>query len=473
MASGQPPSFPNPAPQVSRRRALAALGLAIGGSGMALAGCDPNGGAEGEPMSILVIGAGMAGIAAARHLQDAGQAVTVLEARDRIGGRILTDRSLGVPLDLGASWIHGRRGNPLTGLAREAGVMTFTTDYETLRLYTADGKAVSEAELARLYETLEAVLESAADYGETLDHDTSLQAGIDYVLARRTMPESEARLLRFALSLEVDTEIAAAPDAVSLWWWDEGEQFGGPDELMSGGYVSLVEWLAQGLDVRTGHFVQTIAYGPQGVRITTGQGTLEADRAIVTLPLGVLQKGVVAFEPALPTARQEAIGRMGMGLLNKVVFRFPAVFWDEDAEFIGYAGEGNGRWPLFMNLAPVLGEPILLAFNGGAQALDLESLSNEAIISEGLAVLAALYGPGLPAPDATLVTRWAADPLSYGSYSYLPTGATPDDRDMLAEPLESVLYFAGEATSRDYPATVHGALLSGQAAATRLLEDLG
>ncbi|NJN93924.1 MAG: FAD-dependent oxidoreductase [Anaerolineales bacterium] len=172
----------------------------------------------------------------------------------------------------------------------------------------------------------------------------------------------------------------------------------------------------------------------------------------------------------MPASKTAAIRRLGMGLLNKTYLRFPEAFWDDEHDLLGYIGERKGEWAEWLNIYKYTGQPILLGFNAGRYGRQIEKLSDEQIVGAAMNTLRAIYGNDVPDPTASLITRWASDPLAGGSYSYLPPGATEADREALAEPVAERLFFAGEATASDYPATVHGALLSGRRAAAEIGE---
>ncbi|MCL4296015.1 MAG: FAD-dependent oxidoreductase [Anaerolineae bacterium] len=418
---------------------------------------------------ILIVGAGAAGLGAARALQDGGHKVIVLEARSRLGGRVWTDRSWpAAALDMGASWIHGVSGNPLTELAQEFKVKTLPTDYDSLLTYDLQGNPLSEAARDKLDNRLEHWLDKAAEWGEQLDRDISLQSGLDHVLKGQDLSRRERLQLDYALNTTIEHEFAADAAELSLWYWNEGKDLGGGDVIFPGGYDQILQGIAQGLDIRLDHVVQKVEYGRSGVKITTDRDTFEAERAAITLPLGVLKKGTVLFIPALPGWKRSAIRQLKMGLLNKAYLRFPEVFWDEAHELLGYIAERKGEWAEWLNIYRYTGQPILLGFNAGQYGRQIEKLSDRELVGATMKTLRTIYGAGIPDPETWLITRWASDPLAWGSYSYLPPGATQDDRETLARPVADRLFFAGEATSADYPATVHGALLSGRRAAAEI-----
>ena len=269
-------------------------------------------------------------------------------------------------------------------------------------------------------------------------------------------------------SLEV--EASGSADRMSAWYADEDDAFPGEDLVLQDGYDRVPAALAQGLDVRLGHRVLRIEHGAEGVRVITDRGDFDGDAAIVTLPLGVLQSGAVHFAPDLPRRKQAAIRRLGMGLVNKVVMEFPRAFAEGDPIVLGYMSSIRGEFPEFLNLMNHPGAPILVGFVAADMAKGLEPRPDREVVDRALAVVRRMYGASVPEPSNVRVTRWGSDPFSRGSYSYVPAGAGMDNYDELARPVGDRLLFAGEATNRRYPATVHGAYLSGVREAERVLD---
>lgn len=424
---------------------------------------------------IIVIGAGVAGLAAARHLADRGRQVIVLEARDRIGGRVWSDRSWpNAPLDLGASWIHGVQGNPLTTLANELKLPRKSTDFDNSAAYAADGTPLTDAQIETISDKFADLLEQMETIRETRDAadqpDLSLQTVFAQILTERRDSAAMQQALRWSINTTIEHEYAADSSDLSLYYWDdESESLPGGDVVFSQGYDQIFTKLAKGLEIRLGQVVQRIAYDASGVTVTTNQEQVTGTHAIITLPLGVLKRGTVTFTPVLPAAKVTAINRLKMGVLNKTYLRFPHVFWDRDVEWLDYIGERTGEWAEWLNVYYYTKQPILLGFNAGAYGAQIETLTDQAIVAGAMSVLRTIYGSSIPDPEAWQITRWGADPFAYGSYSHIPPGASSADRVTLAKPVSNRLYFAGEATHRQYPATVHGALLSGQRAAQQLL----
>jgi len=417
---------------------------------------------------VLVLGAGIAGLAAARTLTDKGLSVILLEARNRVGGRMWTNSSLGVPLDLGASWIHGVNGNPIAKLAKQFGIKTMPTDDENSIEFAANGSELPDGEFTRMEALFEDIYEEVATMQDNTDKDMPLQAAIDQVIASRGLSNDDLRRLNYYIHLVTALEYGADAKDLSLWWWDSDEEFSGEEVIFPGGYNQITDGLANGLDIRLGEVVKIVRYGADGVEVETSAGNYVADKAVVTFPLGVLKQALVKFEPPLPKSKQTAIERLGMGVLNKVYLKFPEAFWGGDVETISYMGGDLGEWSDWLSFVPFTGEPVLMAFHGGEKGFALEDLSDDEIATGAMRTLRVMFGDDIPEPEGVLITRWGKDPFSLGSYSHIPPFASGDDCDALAEPVGVVLFFAGEATSREYPGTVHGAYLSGLRAAEEM-----
>ncbi len=421
-----------------------------------------------EEPQIIVVGAGIAGLAAASELAASGYRILVLEARDRLGGRIWTNRSLGSPVDMGASWIHGVTGNPMKALAVQLGIETSATDYDDVIAFDAGGHQLSNAELGELANAFEELVEEVESFGESRDANLSIGAAFDHVRGQYSLTPDETVALNYA-SMSAVVAAAAELNELSLMHADQDDGFEGRDELFPAGYDQIARYLARTIDIRFNTVVSAIEHSASGVRIATSQGTYDAEYAIVTLPLGVLKRGSVSFRPPLPAAKQDAIGKLGVGVLNKVALRFPEVFWPRDREFIGYMSRLAGEYPQFLNWQKHSGSPVLLAFTGGDFARRLEDKTEKEIESEIMRILQRIFGHAIPEPDGLAVSRWRSDAYAAGSYSHIPPGATGAEYDRLADPVDhGRLLFAGEATIRQYPATVHGAYLSGIREAKRI-----
>lgn len=423
-------------------------------------------------LDLIVIGAGMAGLKAARELQRSGLAVQILEARPRIGGRVWTSREWPeLPMDLGASWIHGVDGNPITALARAAKVRTVATSYERSVAYDAMG-AELRGEKRRQFERIEARVEAAIRAAESADQDQSALAAVAG-LRHALQDEPDAnRIIDFVLNSQLEQEFGGSVQDLSAYWMDDGEGFDGEDHLFPDGYGQLANHLATGLSIALDEPVTRIDWSEPTVRVTTKKRIWTADHVLITVPLGVLKAGRIAFSPALPAAKQRAISGLGMGLLNKCFLRFGEAFWPKDVDWLEHIGATPGHWAEWVSFERAVGAPVLLGFHAAAAARALEAKSDAETVASAMKVLRRIFGTSIPDPIDALITRWASDPFALGAYSFNPVGVHPRLRDDLAASLSGRLHFAGEATERAYFSTVHGAYLSGQHAAAAILESI-
>lgn len=417
---------------------------------------------------IIVVGAGMAGLAAARTLVDAGYAVTVLEGRARVGGRVWTSRQwTDAPLDLGASWIHGTKGNPITALADTISAKRVATSYDSAILYDTSGQPATDAQEAAV-EAWQETLDEATAKAQHRAQDLSLQAAIEQVIDWAALSKRERQELQLFLNSTIEQEYAGATTEISAQYFEYDEAFTGKDVLFPDGYGAIPAYLAKGLALHLNQRVTDIAYDQHGVTVTTDRDTFRADRAVVTLPLGVLKQKVVRFAPLLPAAKVAAIESLGMGLLNKLYLRFPTPFWPTTYDWLTYLALEKGQWSEWLSLYRPTQKPILLGFTAAAFGRTIEQWSDEKLVNSAMSTLHTIFGRQIPAPTAWQITRWASDPFAYGSYSFYKVGSTPDSRAALAAPIAGRLFFAGEATAADYPGTVHGAYLSGLRAAEEI-----
>ena len=427
--------------------------------------CWDEGAEELAPVTgeVVVVGAGAAGLSAAATLSRRGAQVTVLEARNRIGGRVWTDRTLGVPIDLGGSWIHGWEGNPLTALCADNEIEHLQTDYDSIAVYDASGKEVPRGELQELEAGWEGLTAEVYAASAVAERDISVGKALAAAVRGEKLSARERAHLDWR---RATLEVTAASDLsdISLLG-EDGKGFGGGDRAFPKGYHQVIEVLARGLEIRRGVQVRSVKARGKRVTVKSREASWEADAVVVALPLGVLKHGIVRFDPGVGSAREKAVERLGFGTLNKVALRFPRTFWPDDVDFLGYQSRTHGEYPVVLNAARLVKEPVLMAFTGGTFAERMESRSLETVRGEVMAMLRTIFGSAVAEPTALVRSTWHSDPLAGGSYSHLRVGADAADFDVLARPLSERVLFAGEATNRDYPGTVHGAHLSGLRAA--------
>ena len=458
---------------LSRRRFLVA-GLSLLASSRLRAAALPTTSAD-----VIVVGAGASGLAAAAGLRARGFSVIVLEGRDRVGGRVWTDHKLGLPLDLGAAWLHGADDNPLVPLARKLGLDLVQTDWLNTDVHDQNGALLPADEVSGSHVAFRAVMKRVLEKRAALrgaPDDMSLEEAVRASIAEVGMP-CRPELTDWQIAY-LEDDYAEELKRLSLRVCRLDEEFQGGDFLLTGGYRGIIDHLAAGTDVRLSQRVTAIDHGQSPVQVTTAQGAYTARAVLCTLPVGVLHPaagGAVAgvqFQPGLPAAKLAALGNLATGLMNKVILRFDKPFWTARRDVIGWTGRRHGVFPVFVNGQRLRGAPLLETLVVGDHARSLERLPDESTVNAAMDAIRQIYGPGVPQPTAARITRWGLDPFAGGAYSYARVGAGVGDRQELARPVADRLFFAGEATHEKLAGTVHGAYATGLAQAERIAAAL-
>ncbi|HEX3550725.1 MAG TPA: NAD(P)/FAD-dependent oxidoreductase [Candidatus Elarobacter sp.] len=427
---------------------------------------------------VAVLGAGAAGLAAARVLSQAGASAIVLEARDRIGGRILTheDAGLAIPFDVGGEFIHGAA--PVTfDLLRAANMVAIDTAGAA---FAYEDGALRDREDP--FEIVAGVMARARSLPEDVSVDTFLRSLPD----GDPRSERERRYTRMLVEGfdAADPRRAGVRALADEWAPGDDESQTSAQFRPLGGYTRLLRSMVGALDPRRAHVrlstvVQHVSRDGDEMLVDAvvrgAQLRVRARAAIVTLPVGVLQADAVRFTPELPAAKRDALGGLIMGPVVKLGLRFRSAFWEraQDGRFRdgSFFHRAEAAFPTFWNMLP-LRAPQLVAWAGGPKADALAGRDRAALVACALDDLRALFGND-PDPavelEAAYAHDWQDDPYARGAYSYVATGGG-DARARLAAPIDAALFFAGEATAPAGEAgTVAGALLTGERAAREAL----
>jgi monoamine oxidase len=440
-----------------------------------------------QDRSIVVVGAGVSGLAAACDLSAAGVPVVLVEARERIGGRVYThlDEASPVPLELGAEFIHGKPPELLAVV--EAAHLLFC-DVTDRHWYFKNGVLSKSADfwhkLNQLMDQMKSTAPdmSFADFLKTIPDDPEMR-GAKAVAVQYVRGFHAARTERIGVHSLIKANEA------------EDEVEGNHSFRILSGYSTVAEALLteatkRGARVQLNTVVQEVHWSPHNVELVClnegSTSSLRASGVVITLPLGVLQAGpeqhgAVRFLPNLPVEKEKAIDSLEMGEVIKLNLRFRTRFWetlklpkaDESLHGLGFLHYAEAALPTWWTLLPVRA-PIIVGWVGGPEAEPLLQRGQEFIIKQGIASLSRVFGIAERSIEnqleAVYFHDWASDIYSRGGYSYVPVNGLLA-QGALAKPLEETLFFAGEATSQGHFGTVHGALMSGQRAAREILKS--
>lgn len=430
---------------------------------------------------VLIFGAGISGVSAAKKLYDSGWTdFIILEGRDRVGGRMRSQSFAGVKVEVGANWIHGVddtgsskfRLNPIRELQQKAG-LAVVNDLEALAVYgpnRIDATAQTEGAITNL--------DAYNDNVEALNipggaGDKSVRAALTSV---GWLPSSEVD--QFADWFGFDSDVGTRPNNVSSYGWSEEstfEDFGASNYLVvdQRGYEYLVQYLVQSFNstarLRFNTTVNQIEYSDNCVCAKVLENGVAkqycGNYGIVTFSIGVLQSRAVAFSPALPQWKVDAINKIVFPLYLKIFVQFNETFWDTNVNFIGRVTSNPENYTLFIPIGSLLPTRpnVLLCILTGNTALRVAQQSVDVTKTELYAALQTMYDFRAVIVDV-LVPDWSSNALYYGAYSSPGVGISDQTYDNLAAPVQS-LYFSGEATSEKYIGSVHGAYLAGIATA--------
>ena len=436
----------------SERRRILAAGL------VALLPRPVMSGFESNP-DVVIVGAGAAGLAAARYLAERGLKTVLVEGSGRIGGRAYTDiATFGVPYDVGAHWVHYDTDNPYYNYAIDNGFDLYRVP-EEYRVF-AGRQQVKPAVLEELWSTYDSVRYALAEAGD---------AGLDISAAQAVKNvngpwKNTAELMIGPWEMGKDFD-----EFSSLDWWNSA---GGKDYFCSTGYGTLVAHYGAGIPVSLNTAVTGINWNDQDVAVETTSGTIRPKAVILTVSTGVLSSGAIRFTPKLPLVKRESFESISMGLYNHIALLFSEDVFDlgKDGYLIFQIGnDGRG----FGTLTNSSGSGLAYCDVGGRWAQELERESIDSRIDYALGEIRALLGSSV---DRAFVkgaaTTWGKNRWTLGSYASAAPGSYPA-RNILRQPVAEKIFFAGEACHELQWATVGGAFLSGVDTAETVARKLG
>jgi len=411
--------------------------------------------------SVIIIGGGISGLAAAHKLKSEHIDVLVLEAQSVLGGRLKTDRTNGVVFDEGASWIHGPLDNPISALAQKAKMQTVVTKDSSLIVYNEEGELYGSTDLDNNEDRFNFILD---DIGGRKNISV-----FDYF--NKHYPELlKDNLWIYMLSAYLEFDSGGDITKLSSKYFYDDKAFKGEDQIVTNGYDKIIEYLSHEIPVELNTIVNQIDYTNKTVEIITNKDTYYADYVLVTVPLGVLKKESIVFSPTLRRKTYKAIEYLQMGTVNKFLCVWDDAFWNVNKQYIGYTSKEKGKFNYFLNIKKINNDNALMTFAFGEYSKETEEMNDSEIEDAIMEHLRKIYGESIPSPKVVKRTYWNSNPFTYGSYSYVGLGGKSRYYNYFSQPKKSHLYFAGEHTSKDFRGTVHGAYLSGIREANRILK---
>jgi monoamine oxidase len=412
---------------------------------------------QSDEVDVLIVGAGVAGIAAAHTLRQSGLTVLVLEARDRIGGRTWTDTSkLGVPVDVGGQWLHNGASNPFVAIAKQLGFDLNVSDREDGWLFR-DGVRTPRRQVDAYSAASEALMKRA---------EAALRGGKDLSLADLGRGDRWLELAAAqigAADSAQDAELISVHDLVLMSGLEE------LDHDVVGGLGAMVARWGQDVPVALGKAVTQIDWSGAGVRASGNFGTVRARAAIITVPTSLLAADRIVFSPALPVETQESFAHLPLGLMQKVSLKLNRMPQGMPPYAVNMGAIDAGLYH-GVHFDQVL--PVATVMFGGTQAWTLEREGEAAAVAAATGVLAGVMGTSVSSQIVgSQVSGWGSDPWSMGSYSSAKVGYA-NARDVYSRPVGERLWFAGEASPGPQSVTVGGAQIAGNEAARQIAEKL-
>jgi monoamine oxidase len=426
---------------------------------------------------IYVIGAGIAGLACAQKLIDAGKDVIVLEASNRIGGRIKTESVNSNTYDLGASWIHGIQQNPIWDIAQSNNIKTAVFNYDKFQMIDVNGQLFEDHEVINFENYIEQISRKISDLTSTDNLETVLKniiQNLDYSSSKIEKTKLQKLLLSYFARLANDpfaTELADLPVNFLKY---EG-YFEGDEVIFPQGYQQIIESISNNIPVQLNTQIKSVQLSENEIIIAdVNNNKYHASEVVISATLGVLKAGHIEFVPRLPTAYTEAFHNIGFGSFNKIFFELPQPITLKNTQdkiscnSIFYWH--NEDCFNLLDLSVVYKKPVYLMLFGGDYSEFIDHADDQKVwnfIREGLV---ANFDHIADQPQNLAITRWGADEFTLGSFSYPNKQYQPQYTQQLNIPIENKIYFIGEHCSELYAGSVHGAYLSGIETAQKILD---
>ncbi|WP_353172856.1 flavin monoamine oxidase family protein [Acinetobacter rudis] len=429
-----------------------------------------------EQLPIIVVGAGTAGLSCAKTLQEAGKKVLILEARSRIGGRIHSTQQH-VAFDLGASWIHGIEENPIWDITQQNHINTTVFNYIDSDFYHADGRIFSELEQQTVVQYLERI-----EQGFSTSQAANAALALEEILIQLQAPNNSFTksqlddLARIYFERFANDPFATTLTQLSTHFADYEGYFSGDEVIFPAGYSQVIDVLAKDLEISCNVQIQQIIRHAEYVELINQHGhAYQAKQVIVTVPLGVLKKNVIDFQPDLPQSLQQTIAQYGFGSFNKVFIELEHALplhknslQEQKSIFYFHDQVCYNLLDLFF----VYQKPVYLLLFGGPQSEWIDQATDEAVWQLIRSSLVDNFADIPTRPKTLHITRWGSDPYSYGSFSFPMPEHSASLSQTFQQSIDQQLYFAGEHCQHSFAGTVHGAYISGQETAQLLLQDL-
>lgn len=421
---------------------------------------------------ILILGAGISGLRAARLLVNSGFDVEILEARDRAGGRVHSGRThRGEQIEIGANWLHGLKNNPLRPYVQHRNLSLTPTELLSPVILT-ENKVISPMEVERVglvYDQLMDKMHAIKNIEGAADRDW--ESFFDEVIQASGL-KNDKSILRHMSRVRIDDGAGAEASELSAARWDFDQELEGGDHLISGGFQQVIQDLAKDLKIHLNTVIKKIIYSEQGITaIDQNHKTWSADHIIVTAPLGVLKARTIQFEPDLPNWKWQAIDATGFGHYEKVFISLDRHLPVPRTDWIEFLSSDKKKISSFLYLPRANKTSLLVGLVWGQVAQEISSVLESELKMQVEFQLQKMFQQKIQV-NSVMKTNWSNDPYSLGSFSFPRVHETTATRAALGLSIGKSLHFAGEACQTDFIATVHAAYFSGERLAQKLIREI-